>query len=48
MERCICEDSLYLFESIIWDKWSEFYESILDPETHPPPNWFGIPISVDR
>jgi hypothetical protein len=38
----------FMFESIIWDKWAEFYESILEPRTHPPPNWFGMPINIVR
>jgi hypothetical protein len=37
-----------MFCIIVWDNWVEFYELILEPETHPPSNWFGIPIEVKK
>lgn len=37
-----------MFQTIVWDNWTEFYELLLEPETHPPSNWFGIPIGIKK
>jgi len=37
-----------MFQMIVWDSWQQMYELILDPELHPPPNWFGMEIEVKR
>ena len=37
-----------MFFMIIWDDWQQMYETILNPKEHPPPNWFGVPISVNE
>jgi len=42
----VFEEIRAMFKMIIWDNWAQMYEVILDPSTHPPPNWFGIEIEV--
>ena len=42
----VFEDVRSMFKKIIWDSWAQMYETIIDPENHPPPNWFGMPITV--
>ncbi len=37
-----------MFSIVVWDNWAEFYELLLEPETHPPSNWFGIAIEVKK
>jgi len=37
-----------MFCIIVWDNWEEFYELLLEPETHPPSNWYGVPIEVKK
>src|SRR3989337_3270440 len=44
----VFESTRSMFQIIIWDNWSQLYESLLDPRSHPPPNWFGMPISINR
>ena len=36
-----------MFQIIIWDSWHQLYELLINPESHPPPNWFGWKISVN-
>lgn len=35
-----------MFQEIIWDNWKQMYELLIDPRSHPPPNWFGMSIEV--
>lgn len=44
----VFESTRSMFQIIIWDNWSQLYELLLDPRSHPPPNWFGMPISINR
>lgn len=37
-----------MFQMIVWDSWSQFYEFLLNPEARPPPNWFGDALSVNK
>jgi len=37
-----------MFKVVIWDNWSQMYDFIIDPESQPPPNWFGIPIEIKK
>jgi hypothetical protein len=37
-----------MFQMIVWDSWLQFYELLINPETHPPPNWFGAKISLNK
>jgi hypothetical protein len=43
----IFESIRTMFQMVIWDNWAQFYEFLLDPKTRPPPNWYGLPISLD-
>ncbi len=44
----VFEKTRGLFQMIVWDSWQQMYELILEPETHPPPNWFGMEIVIKR
>lgn len=35
-----------MFQIIVWDNWAQLYELLIDPRSHPPPNWFGMNIEV--
>lgn len=37
-----------VFQIAVWDSWTQMYEMIIDPENHPPPNWYGKPMSVAK
>jgi hypothetical protein len=37
-----------MFCIIVWENWAEFYELLIEPEIHPPSNWFGVPIEVKK
>ncbi|MDF1518583.1 MAG: transposase [Lutibacter sp.] len=37
-----------MFQIIVWDNWVQMYELVIDPRTHPPPNWFGKSITVEQ
>jgi hypothetical protein len=37
-----------MFQMVVWDTWLQLYELLLNPENHPPPNWFGMPISISK
>ncbi|MCK5536149.1 MAG: transposase, partial [Bacteroidales bacterium] len=52
-EKCgswqvVFEEIRSMIRKIVWDSWSQLYNVLLHPETHPPPNWFGVPINVNR
>ena len=42
------EEIRSMFRTIVWDNWGQMIEFIFDPETHPPPNWYGIPIEAKK
>lgn len=44
----VFENIRQMFQMIIWDNWKQMYELLINPESHPPPNWFGIEIEVKR
>jgi len=44
----VFENIRSMFCIIVWDNWEEFYELLLEPETHPPSNWYGVPMEVKR
>ena len=44
----VFENIRVMFRTIVWDNWTEFYELLLEPETHPPSNWYGVPIEVKK
>ncbi len=35
-----------MFQIIVWKSWQQFYEFLIEPRTHPPPNWFGVPLDI--
>ena len=35
-----------MFQIIVWDSWEQLYQLLIDPRSHPPPNWFGMKIEV--
>jgi hypothetical protein len=37
-----------MFLCIIWDSWEQFFRLLLNPEAQPPPNWYGMPITVKK
>jgi hypothetical protein len=43
----IFENTRSMFRIIVWDSWVQLYELLLNPESRPPPNWYGVPISVN-
>lgn len=42
------ETTRSMFRTIVWENWAQLYEFTLDPKTHPPPNWYGIPIEAKK
>jgi len=44
----VFENIRQMFHMIIWDSWKQMYELLINPESHPPPNWYGIDIETKR
>lgn len=44
----VFENIRQMFQMIIWDSWEQMYKLLINPEAHPPPNWYGINIEVKR
>lgn len=42
----VFESIRHMFQIIIWDSWHQLYELLINPESRPPPNWFGKQINV--
>ena len=44
--RDVFEQIRQMFTMIVWDNWVQMYELLIDPRSHPPPNWFGMEVEV--
>ena len=44
----VFENIRVMFRTFMWDSWKQLYEFILDPMSHPPPNWFGLEIEIKK
>ncbi len=42
----VFENIRVVFRMIVWESWEQLYEMLINPQTHPPPNLFGLEIEV--